>query len=467
MTRDTALQAASAYFDDGGLVRDLARWVSWRTASEAPNSVGVLGDFLDQEARPALEALGFLATAWANPVEGCGPYLIAERIEDASLPTVLLYGHGDVIQGQDASWQAGLSPWDLQVVGDRIYGRGTADNKGQLAVNLGALRAALQARQGRLGFNTRFIIETAEERGSPGLNAFCAAHAAELGADLFIASDGPRLNAATPTLFLGSRGIQNFELSLDLREGAHHSGNWGGLLRNPGTVLAAAIHTLVDARGAIRTPLLRPADIPASVRHSVAALPVGGGPGDPEVDADWGEPGLSAAERVFAWNTLEVLGIECGSARKAIGAIPPTARAVLQLRYVVGTDLDDIEARLQRHFIEAGLPWVQVRTSIGMAATRLDPGHSCVAATSRSIEATTGMAPAILPNLGGTIPNDAFSDVLGLPTVWVPHSYPACSQHAPNEHLLGSVARQGLQIMAGLFWDLGEPGRGFFHSRNG
>lgn len=467
MTRDTALQAASAYFDDGGFVRDLARWVSWRTASEAPDSVGVLGDFLEQEARPALQSLGFQATAWANPVQGCGPYLIAERIEDASLPTVLLYGHGDVIQGQDASWQAGLSPWDLQVAGDRIYGRGTADNKGQLTVNLGALRAALQARQGRLGFNTRFLIETAEERGSPGLNAFCAAHATALQADLFIASDGPRLNAATPTLFLGSRGIQNFELSLDLREGAHHSGNWGGLLRNPGTVLAAAITSLVDAQGVIQTPLLRPTEIPDSVRQSVATLPVGGGPGDPAVDGGWGEPGLSPAERVFAWNTLEVLGIECGSARKAIGAIPPTARAVLQLRYVVGTDLDDIETRLQRHFIDAGLPWVQVKASIGMAATRLDPGHPSVAATARSIAATTGMAPAILPNLGGTIPNDAFSEVLGLPTVWVPHSYPACSQHAPNEHMLGSVARQGLQIMAGLFWDLGEPGQGFFPSRNG
>ncbi|MFX8071244.1 hypothetical protein ABTK88_19175, partial [Acinetobacter baumannii] len=55
--------------------------------------------------------------------------------------------------------------------------------------------------------------------------------------------------------------------------------------------------------------------------------------------------------------------------------------------------------------------------------------------------------------------NDVFADILGLPTIWVPHSYPACSQHAPNEHLLGSVAREALQIMAGLFWDLGEEGQ--------
>lgn len=63
----------------------------------------------------------------------------------------------------------------------------------------------------------------------------------------------------------------------------------------------------------------------------------------------------------------------------------------------------------------------------------------------------------LLPNLAGSLPNDAFADILGPPTLWVPHSYPACSQLAPNEHLLASVAREGLLMMPGLFWDLGGP----------
>jgi hypothetical protein len=75
-----------------------------------------------------------------------------------------------------------------------------------------------------------------------------------------------------------------------------------------------------------------------------------------------------------------------------------------------------------------------------------------------SITRSTGKTVDVLPNLGGTLPNDAFSKILGLPTVWVPHSYAACSQHAPNEHMLGSVARESLQLMAGLFWDLGDEG---------
>jgi hypothetical protein len=75
-----------------------------------------------------------------------------------------------------------------------------------------------------------------------------------------------------------------------------------------------------------------------------------------------------------------------------------------------------------------------------------------------SMQRSTGLKPVLLPNLGGSLPNDVFADILGLPTVWVPHSYPACQQHAPDEHLLLPVARQALQMMAGLFWDLGEDG---------
>ena len=98
-----------------------------------------------------------------------------------------------------------------------------------------------------------------------------------LRADVLIASDGPRLNAARPTLFLGSRGAFNFDLTVDLREGGHHSGNWGGLLANPGTILANAIASMVDARGRILVPGLRPPPIPDSVRRALATIE----PGEP------------------------------------------------------------------------------------------------------------------------------------------------------------------------------------------
>jgi hypothetical protein len=88
------------------------------------------------------------------------------------------------------------------------------------------------------------------------------------------------------------------------------------------------------------------------------------------------------------------------------------------------------------------------------AATRLDPADPWVAWAAASIRRTTGTDPAILPHLGGSLPNDVFADILGLPTVWVPHSYPACSQHAPNEHVLAPLMREGLLMMTGLFADV-------------
>jgi hypothetical protein len=75
-----------------------------------------------------------------------------------------------------------------------------------------------------------------------------------------------------------------------------------------------------------------------------------------------------------------------------------------------------------------------------------------------SVEKTSKAPAAVLPNLGGSLPNDIFSDLLKLPTVWIPHSYASCSQHAPNEHLLAPIARDALRLMAGVFWDLGEGG---------
>ncbi|MGF6549275.1 acetylornithine deacetylase/succinyl-diaminopimelate desuccinylase-like protein [Paraburkholderia youngii] len=295
-----------------------------------------------------------------------------------------------------------------------------------------------------------------EETGSPGLDAICRAHRDELAADVLIASDGPRLAARRPTVFLGSRGAVNFKLSLNLRDGAHHSGNWGGLLRNPATVLANALASLVDARGVIAVDGLRPPPIPEAVRRALADITVGDGPGDPTVDDNWGEPGLSAPERVFGWNSFEVLAFKAGNPENPVNAIPPSAFAVCQLRFVVGTDWENLGKHLRAHLDAHGFQLVEIDVERGAPATRLDPDDPWVRWALASLEATTGKKTALLPNLGGTLPNEVFADTLGLPTIWVPHSYPACSQHAPNEHLLGPVVREGLQMMAGLFWDLGE-----------
>ena len=459
MNRTAALQSIERHFDNGDFLADLARRVAFRTESQNPERGDDLKAYLDTEMRPCLAALGFDCELLANPLAKGGPFLFAERIEDPALVTVFSYGHGDVIGGQEGQWRAGLDPWTLTREGERIYGRGTADNKGQHSINLAALAAVIKAR-GRLGFNLRLLIETGEETGSPGLRELCAANRQRFAADVLIASDGPRLSPDRPTLFLGTRGALNFDLLVDLREGGHHSGNWGGLLCNPGIVLAHALASITDAHGAIRVPEWRPTSLTPSVRRALDGLQVEGGADGPAIDADWGEPGLTPAERVYGWCSFEVLALVTGNPKRPVNAIPPRASAHCQLRYVVGVDAADIVPALRRHLERNGFSSVRVTSAREgcFAATRLDPDHPWVRWTADSITRTTGQKPAILPNLGGSLPNDIFADLLGLPTVWIPHSYAGCSQHAPDEHLLAPVAREALRIMTGVFWDLGEAG---------
>lgn len=458
MSRDAAISGAYAYFDDGGFLADLRRRVAIPSESQKPERKPILATYFTETVIPDLGKLGF-ATRMVDGPDGSGPFLLGERHEGDGLPTVLIYGHGDVVRGYEGKWRDNLSPWEVTIVGERWYGRGTADNKGQHTINLAALAPVMAARGGKLGFNTKLILEMGEEIGSVGLREVCAAHKAALAADVLIASDGPRMSAARPTVFLGSRGSFGFDLRLKLRDGGHHSGNWGGALRNPATVLVHAISTMVSKDGQILVEGLRPTPIPASVKAAIADLKVGGNPGDPEVDADWGEPGLSTEERVFGWNTLEILSILAGNPDIPVNAIPPEAVAHMQLRYVVGSDHANFVESIRDHLAAHGFGDIEVKASgSAFAATRVDPDSPWVVWALESISRTTGKKPALLPNLGGSLPNDAFSEVLGMPTIWVPHSYPACSQHAPDEHLLAPVAREGLGMMAGLFWDLGEHG---------
>jgi acetylornithine deacetylase/succinyl-diaminopimelate desuccinylase-like protein len=198
--------------------------------------------------------------------------------------------------------------------------------------------------------------------------------------------------------------------------------------------------------------------LPASVKQILAGVEVDGGRDGPQIDRHWGEPDLTPAERVFGWNSFEILAFHTGTPERPVNAIPGIARAHCQLRYVAGTEVEDIIPALRRHLDRHGFGQVEIRPSQGghFYASRLDPSDPWVAWTRSSMERTSGRAPTILPNIGGSLPNDIFADVLHLKTIWVPHSYAGCSQHAPNEHLLAPIVREGLGLMAGLFWDLGE-----------
>jgi acetylornithine deacetylase/succinyl-diaminopimelate desuccinylase-like protein len=458
MTRTDAIDRVRQHFHSGGFLAELDRRVAYRTESQNGGRPGELRAYLEDAMRPALSELDFTARLIESP-SGKSPFLIAEHHESADRPTVLMYGHGDVVDGMEGEWRDGLDPWKITVTGDRAYGRGTADNKGQHSINIAALRAVRQARGGKLGFNAKFILEMGEETGSPDLNRVCAEHRDALKADVFVGSDGPRLSAQRPTIFLGCRGGMRLHLDVVLREGGHHSGNWGGVLANPATILANAIASLVDGHGQLKLAVMKPPRLSNQIRATLADVKVEPSADEPALSENWGEEGLSPAERLYAWNTLEVLAMSSGNIDKPANAIPGEARAVLQLRFVVGTEIDKVLEAVRAHLRDNGFPMVEVSATQSFAASRAEIDSPWIKWTADSILRTTGKAAAVLPNFGGSLPNDVFAGTLGLPTIWLPHSYPGCSQHAPDEHILLSVTEEALDIMAGLFWDLGELAR--------
>jgi acetylornithine deacetylase/succinyl-diaminopimelate desuccinylase-like protein len=369
------------------------------------------------------------------------------------------------VRGLDDAWSGGLRPWAVTERDGRWYGRGTADNKGQHAINLAALEAVLAERGGRLGFNVKFVLEMAEERGSTGLREFVAAHAEELVADALIASDGPRVEPGLPTIATGTRGTFHFDLAVRLRAGGVHSGHWGGLTPDPAIILAHAIGRIADRHGRVLVRDWMPGEaVPPDVRAVLAGCPVGAGEDAPAIPADWGEPGLTSAEKIYGWASFIVLAMTSGTAgepgqrrrARCHRALPDPLHRGLRSPALRGG-----AARAPRR---ARLPGGADRGKAGvrMAASRTAPDHPWVRWTRESMERSLGTRVQVIPNSSGGLPGDVFVDHLGVPLVWIPHSYGGCKQHGPDEHVLPELVRSGLTAFAGIWWDLGEgrtPGR--------
>lgn len=464
-SRDGAIGRARRGFDDGSFLARLGPLVAVPTESTNPDRLGDLVRYCTQVLGPMLPPLGFEVQVLDNPVAGCGPVLLATRIEDPALPTVLIYGHGDVVRAMPERWRPGLDPWALTIEGDRIYGRGVVDNKGQHLLAIEALRAVLEER-GRLGFNAKLMVETGEEAGSPGLRQFLQRHRAPCAADVFIALDGPRQTTVVPDVTLGTRGGIAIDLVVKLREGSHHSGHWGGLLADPGFILAQALSTIVGRDGRILVPGWTPRHVPESVTRACREVVWEDLPGTPVPDPGWGEPGLSRAERVFAWTSVVLLASICGQPEGPVNAVAGEARARVQVRHTVDVPAAGIIPALRAHLDAAGFGAVQVVPVMErdmFPPARTDPENPWVQAVVRSMAETAGRRPNVIPTNPASGPSQYFVDELGTPVMWIPHSYGGCGQHGPDEHGLGSLFRDGLGHMTGIWWDIGAgrvPGRG-------
>lgn len=456
-TREGAVTRIEKEYDSGDFIAMLADRIAIPTESQEVERLPDLHRYLSDNITPYLQPLGYECEVFENSVKNGGPFLVASRIEDPSRPTLLAYGHGDVVRGIPEQWREGLDPWILKQEGERYYGRGTADNKVQHTIVMAALAAVL-AERGSHGFNTKVLLETSEEIGSPGLEEFCSSHKELLAADVLLASDGPRMNPARPDIKLGNRGMLAFDLEIDLRVGSRHSGHWGGVLEDPGVTLAHALACIVTKKGQILVPGWTPDEIPSSIRTALKGCQVDPGNDFPEIDPDWGEPGLSREEKMFAWTSFIILAFITGRPENPVNGVQPDAWARCQLRFSADVDPTNFVPALRRHLDDHGFSQVKIKELPDgfFPASRTSPDNPWVGFATESIAKTQGQQPIVVPNSAGGLPSDIFARNLGVPTLWIPHSYTGSCQHGPNEHILHHITREGLRIMTGLYWDLGE-----------
>jgi acetylornithine deacetylase/succinyl-diaminopimelate desuccinylase-like protein len=459
-TREGACARARTALADGSFLADLARRVAIPTESQIPEQQAELYRYLTDEISPSFARMGYTRRIIDNPVEERGPVILAERMVDPSLPTALIYGHGDVVRGLPEAWEKGLDPFTLTERGERIYGRGTVDNKGQHSIAMTAAQAVAEENGGSPRANMKFIIETGEEQGSPGLQEILEANREAFAADVFIGLDGPRMAFDRMDMTLGCRGGYRFDLVVDLgRSGGLHSGHWGGVLPDAGIILAQALATLTTPKGRILVPGWLPERVPEAVRAACCAIKADPVPGMPEPDPDWAETGLSYAEKIYASTGFIILAYTTGNPDNPVNSVPSRAVATCQIRHTVDVPVEGLMPALRAHLDAHGFEMVAIEpvaTREQFAPSRTDPTEPWVQWVAASLERTTGAAPNIKPSSAGSNPSAMFREVLGVPVIWIPHSYSGCNQHGADEHGLRSLFDEGLAAMAGLFWDLGE-----------
>lgn len=365
------------------------------------------------------------------------PAVYAEKIIDAALPTVLVYGHYDVQPPDPLElWHSG--PFEPVIKEGKIYARGSSDDKGQFYMHVKALETMIATNS--LPLNIKFLIEGEEEIGSKHLGDFIKQHADKLSADVILISDSAMISLDTPSLDIGVRGLVYVEVEVTGPNRDLHSGTYGGAVANPATILSKMIASLHDENNHITIPGFYDDVVVASdaERAEMAKAPYNEAEykADLGVDELWGEKGYTTMERTGIRPTLEVNGIWGGyTGEGAKTVLPSKAYAKISCRLVPNQKTEKMTELVIRHLEKIAPPYVKVKvTNLHGGDPYMTPVDSVeYKAASRAIEETFGKTPIPVRG-GGSIPITAlFESVLGIKTVFFGFGLDSDNLHSPNE----------------------------------
>jgi len=382
-----------------------------------------------------------LKEAGADAVEICPtagyPIVYGEKIIDPSLPTVLVYGHYDVQPAVPLElWTT--PPFEPEIRNERIYARGSADDKGQFYMHLKAFEAMWAS--GELPCNLKFMIEGEEEVGSSNLSTFVKQEKTRLSADMVLISDTSMLANDTPSIDVGLRGLSYVEVEVTGPNRDLHSGVYGGAVANPINILARMIARMHDENGRIAIPGFyeKVLELSEADRKALNLAPfdVEEYKRDLGIDALQGEEGYTTFERTGTRPTLDVNGIwggYIGEGAKTV--LPSKAYAKISMRLVPNQNSEEITALFENYFKSIAPPSVkvEVRPHHGGEPVVTPSDSPEFKAASLAMKETFGKEP-IPTRGGGSIPIVAlFEKELGLKSVLMGFGLDIDALHSPNE----------------------------------
>ncbi len=368
------------------------------------------------------------------------PIVYAERIEDTSRPTLLIYGHYDV-QPVDPieDWQS--PPFEPEIRGGKLYARGATDDKGQMMIHFKSTEALMQTR-GSLPLNLKFLIEGEEEIGSTHLDQFIRQHQQQLRCDAVLISDTAMFSKGVPSICHGLRGMAYLEI--EVRGPIHdlHSGSFGGPVGNPAIALAKIIASMKDETGRITIPHFYDdvRELTRIEREKIAALPFDSDAYKRELGLKHlaGEAEFTPLEQLWVRPSLDVNGLVSGFTGKgAKTVLPAVATAKISMRLVPDQDHVKIAQAFEEHVRAVAPAWVdvEIRNLHGAAPWVAALDHPALVAAANAIERGFGKRP-VFQREGGSIPVVAtFAELLQAPTVLMGIGLPDENAHAPNENL--------------------------------
>ena len=383
-----------------------------------------------------------LQSAGADNVEICStaghPIVYGEKLIDPSLPTVLVYGHYDV-QPADPIDLWNSPPFEPVIVDEKIYARGSCDDKGQMYMHIKAFELMME--KGTLPCNVKFMIEGEEEVGSDNLGVFCTENGERLKADVVLISDTSIIDNDVPSITVGLRGLSYLEVEVTGPNRDLHSGVYGGAVANPINVLCDMIASLKDENNRIVIPGFydNVVTVSAEERAEMAKAPFDEAAfkSDLEIETTFGESGYSPSEHTSIRPSLDVNGIwggYIGEGAKTV--LPSKAFAKISMRLVPNQSSGEITELFTNHFNAIAPNHVKVKVTPHHGGEPVVTPTDSIAyqAASKAMESTFGTKPIPVRG-GGSIPIVAlFENELGIKSVLMGFGLDSDDIHSPNEH---------------------------------